>query len=322
MGGRGVSMRDPYQVLGLTRSSSQDEIKSAYRRLAKKMHPDLNPGKPEIERQFKDITAAYDLLSDPGKRGRFDRGEIDASGAEQRGGFWRSRAGRGRAPFESAAGGVETEDLFEEFIRTATRGRRGERKGGPFGRGGTDSAQPQRGADVKVPLTIAFLEAARGVKKRVALPDGKTVELVVPAGTEDGQQMRLKGQGRAGIAGGEPGDAFIDIAVEPHPLFERKGKDLHLHLPVSLAEAVLGAAVTVPTLSGKVTLRIPKGSNGGTMLRLKGKGFSDAKGSLVGDQYVHLRLMVPEPSDPELEKFLERWKPRAYEPRKRAGLDQ
>src|SRR5258708_1747990 len=306
-------MRDPYQVLGLARSASQDEIKTAYRRLAKKLHPDLNPGKPEIERQFKDITAAYDFLSDSAKRGRFDRGEIDASGAEQRGGFWRSRGGRTRNPFESAAsGGVETEDLFEEFIRTATRGRRGNAR----------TAQTQRGADVTVHLTVAFLEAVTGAKRRVALPDGRTVELVVPPGTETGQQMRLKGQGRAGIAGGEAGDAFIDIAVEPHPLFERKGKDIHLQLPVTLSEAVLGAAITVPTLSGKVTLRVPKSSNGGTTLRLKGKGVPDAKGNLNGDQYVHLKLMVPEASDPELEKFLERWKPRGYEPRKRAGLDE
>ena len=317
-----MSLRDPYQVLGIARTASQDEIKTAYRRLAKKLHPDLNPGRPEIERQFKDVASAYDLLSDPAKRGRFDRGEIDASGAEQRGGFWRSRAGqRGRGPFaDGGQGGVDTEDLFEEFLRTATRGRRGGAGTGQQRGGWGRTAQTQRGSDVVVPLSLSLADAVAGVKRRVTLPDGKTVEVVVPPGTDTGQQMRLKGQGKPGTGGGEAGDAFVEITVEPHPHFERKGKDIHLDLPVTLSEAALGAAVTVPTLTGKVTLRVPKGSNGGTTLRLKGKGVPDAKGA-TGDQYVHLKLMLPESPDGELEKFLERWRPRSYEPRKRAGFE-
>jgi DnaJ-class molecular chaperone len=217
---------------------------------------------------------------------------------------------------------VETEDLFEEFLRTATRGRRGGSGGGAGTGGGWGrTAQAQRGGDVTIPLSLSFQDAVLGTKKRVALPDAKTVEVVVPPGTDTGQQMRLKGQGKTGTGGGEAGDAFVEITVEPHAYFERKGKDIHLHLPVTLGEAALGAAVTVPTLTGKVALRVPKGSNGGTTLRLKGKGVPDLKGSSAGDQYVHLKLVLPEPPDGELEKFLERWRPRAYEPRKRGGFE-
>lgn len=319
-------MRDPYQTLGVTRGASQDEIKSAYRKLAKKFHPDLNPGKPDVERQFKDVNAAYDIVGDADKRAKYDRGEIDASGNEQRGGgFWRNarpgaraNAGAGNAggdPFAGSPFGA-ADDIFDEFIRQATRGNaggRGRRGAGP---------RPERGADVTYALKLDFIEAAAGIaKKRVSFPDGKALDLTIPPGTEEGAKLRLKGQGRAGVGGGEAGDAYVDIQVSPHPFFERKGSDVYLDLPVTLQEAVIGAAITVPTIDGKVTLRVPENSSAGTTLRLKGKGI-DAKGGPRGDQYVRIRIALPDEPDRELERFLEKWKPKNYQPRKKAGLEQ
>ena len=314
-------MRDPYQTLGVSRGASQDEIKSAYRRLAKKFHPDLNPGKPEVERQFKDVSAAYDIVGDTEKRARFDKGEIDASGNEQRGtgGFWRSRAGgnaRANAnadPFAGSPFGA-ADDIFDEFIRQATKGQAGGRRRGA-------GPRPERGADATYSLKLDFLEAAAGIKKRVTFPDGKALDVAIPPGTEDGAKLRLKGQGKPGSAGGEAGDAFVDIQVAPHLYFERKGTDVHLDLPVTLGEAVGGAAITVPTIDGKVTLRVPENSNAGTTLRLKGKGIVDAKSGVRGDQYVRIRIALPDEPDRELERFLEKWKPKNYQPRKKAGLE-
>ncbi len=322
-------MRDPYQTLGVTRGASQDEIKSAYRKLAKKFHPDLNPGKPDVERQFKDVNAAYDIVGDTDKRAKYDRGEIDASGNEQRGGggFWRgarsgtranagASAGAGNAdPFAGSPFGA-ADDIFDEFIRQATRGTAGGKR-----RGAGTGPRPERGADVTYALKLDFLEAAAGiVKKRVSFPDGKALDLTIPPGTEEGAKLRLKGQGKPGIAGGEAGDAYVDIQVLPHPFFERKGSDVYLDLPVTLHEVVAGAAITVPTIDGKVTLRVPENSNAGTTLRLKGKGI-DAKGGPRGDQYVRIRIALPDEPDRELERFLEKWKPKNYQPRKKAGLE-
>ena len=319
-------MRDPYQTLGVPRSASQDEIKAAYRRLAKKFHPDLNPGKPEVERQFKEVSAAYDIVGDTDKRGRFDKGEIDASGNEQRsaggGGFWRNaranagaRANANNAnadPFAGSPFGAG-DDIFDEFIRQATKGAAGGRKrAGP---------RAERGGDATYQLKLDFLEAAAGIKKRVTFPDGKHVDVTIPPGTEDGAKLRLKGQGRPGAGGAEAGDAYVEVQVAPHPHFERKGSDIHLDLPVTLAEAVMGAASTVPTNDGKVTLRVPENSNAGTTLRLKGKGVADSKTGVRGDQYVRIRIALPEEPDRDLERFLEKWKPKAYQPRKKAGLE-
>ncbi len=321
-------MRDPYQTLGVPRSASQDEIKSAYRKLAKKFHPDLNPGKPEVERQFKEISSAYDIVGDADKRARFDKGEIDASGNEQRsaggggGGFWRNaRSGagaRGNAnnagadPFAGSPFGAG-DDIFDEFIRQATKGAAGGRKrSGP---------RVERGGDVTYQLKLDFLEAAAGIKKRVTFPDGKAIDITIAPGTEDGSKLRLKGQGRPGAGGAEAGDAYVEIQVAPHAFFERKGSDIYLDLPVTLGEAVVGAAITVPTIDGKVTLRVPENSNAGTTLRLKGKGANDSKTGVRGDQYVRIRIALPEEPDRELERFLEKWKPKSYHPRKKAGLE-
>ncbi|MSP50032.1 MAG: J domain-containing protein [Alphaproteobacteria bacterium] len=313
-------MRDPYQTLGVARGASHEDIKSAYRKLAKKFHPDLNPGKPDVERLFKEVSAAYDVIGDTDKRARFDKGEIDASGNEQRGGggFWRrarsgasARTNANADPFAGSPFGA-ADDIFDEFIRQATTGAAGSRKRGA-------GPGPERGADVTYLLKLDFLEAAAGLKKRVTFPDGKPLDVTIPPGTEDGAKLRLKGQGRAG--GAEAGDAYVDIQVAPHAHFERKSNDVHLDLPVTLGEAVTGAAITVPTIDGKVTLRVPENSNAGTTLRLKGKGIVDAKSGVRGDQYVRIRIALPDEPDRELERFLEKWKPKAYQPRKKAGLE-
>jgi DnaJ-class molecular chaperone len=310
-------MKDPYQTLGVARGASQDEIKAAYRRLAKKLHPDVNPGKPEVERQFKEVSGAYDIVGDVEKRAKFDRGELDSSGNEQKGGFWRGarpgggqKANAGGAPFGDGAFGGD--DIFDEFIRQATSGGRRGRRTGPV---------PERGADVTYSLKLDFLEAAAGIKKRVTFPDGKSLDITIAPGTEGGAKLRLKGQGRPGTGGADSGDAFVEVQVASHAYFERKGADIHLDLPVTLGEAVFGAAITVPTIDGKVTLRVPENSSAGTTLRLKGKGVADGKTGVRGDQYVHLRLALPDEPDRELERFLEKWKPKAYQPRKKAGLE-
>ncbi|GIK96837.1 MAG: molecular chaperone DnaJ [Alphaproteobacteria bacterium] len=303
-------MKDPYQTLGVARGASAEDIKKAYRKLAKKLHPDLNPGNKKIEQEFKEVSAAYDLLSDAEKRARFDRGEIDASGAERPGrGFYRSYAESGQGAKYRSADSSFAEDIFSDLF------------GGGFGdrarsRGGT--RMNIRGADVSYATTASFVEAALGAKKRLMLTDGKTLDITIPPGTEDGQTLRLKGQGLPGM-GGPPGDAFIEVKVEPHPFFTREGNDIHLELPVTLPEAVLGASVTVPTIDGKVSLKIPPGSNTGRTLRLRGKGVP--KGGARGDQYVKLKVVLPDTPDAELTEFAERWgKRNPYDVRGKAGL--
>ncbi len=279
-------MKDPYAVLGVPHDASAADIKKAYRRLAKALHPDLNPGQSAVEQRFKEITAAYDLLSDPGRRARFDRGEIDASGAERARGFHNagSRAQQGAAD----AGTFSFDDIISEFL-----GR--QRRAGPAGRGG----------DSTYKLRIPFIEAARGGKRRVTLPNGRTLEVGIPAGIETGQTLRLRRQGEPGLGSGMAGDALIEIEVEPHPSFERRERDIHAELPVSLTEAVLGATITIPTIHGDVVLQVPRGSNSGATLRLRGKGIVTPGGA--GDHYVKLRVMLPDPPEPELAKFLESW---------------
>jgi DnaJ-class molecular chaperone len=287
-------MRDPYTVLGVARTASEDEIKKAYRKLAKKLHPDLNPGKKAIEQQFKEITAAYDFLSDSQKRARYDRGEIGADGAEKmhfRGGGPFARdfganpfgagarpgAGAGRANAGGGGFGAGLDDIIAEFLG---RGRKA---------GNAENAAQK--------LKLGFLEAARGGKHRVTLPDGRAIEVTIPPAIEAGQKLRLK-DSRAG-------EIFLEIEIEPHPLFTRKDRDIYVDIPVTLIEAVLGATITVPTIHGAVMLKVPRGSNTGATLRLKGKGI--ASNGTAGDQLVKLRVTLPDPPDPELVKFLERW---------------
>ena len=290
---------DPYSILGVEKGASQDEIQKAYRRLAKKLHPDLNPGNKRAEDQFKEVSAAYDLLGDPDKRARFDRGEIDATGAErpqQR--FYRDFADSG-SPYASDAGFADfagSEDILSEI----------------FGRSGRTTMR-MRGADVHYRLDLDFLDAINGGKRQITLPDGSVLDVSIPPGTRDGQILRLRGKGRPGVGGGPPGDALIEIEVRAHRFFTRKGDDIHVDLPVSLSEAVLGGKVKVPTPSGAVTMTVPKWANTGSVLRLKGKGVPRVDGSR-GDELVTLKVVLPEKPDPELEKFVAEWRG-AYSPR-------
>ena len=301
---------DPYTTLGVKNDATQDEIQKAYRRLAKKLHPDLNPGNKVAEEKFKEITAAYDLLSDPVKRARFDRGEVDASGTERpRQQYYRDFADQdGWSAYTNNAGFADfgdyagAEDILSEI----------------FGREGR-AGRRRRGQDVRYHLALSFLDAVNGGKQSIVLPDGTTLDVNIPPGTRDGQILRLKGKGRPAAGDGTPGDALIEISVLPHPYFTRRGDDIYLDLPISLKEAVLGAKVKVPTPSGTVTAAVPKWSSTGRVLRLKGRGVPRSDDS-KGDQYVTLRLVLPQKPDPKLEEFMAQWQPAEDSPRQSMGV--
>ncbi len=307
-------MEDPYDVLGVARDAKPDAIRAAYRKLAKKHHPDLNPGKPEAADKFKAINAANDLLSDPEKRARFDRGEIDATGAEKppEHGYYRDFGdAAGRAKYRTDAGGFDPEDLEDLF---AAFGQRGGAAGGRGGRRRGGQGFAARGPDAQYSLTVSFLDAATGTVRRLALPDGKTLDVTIPAGLRDGHVLRLKGQGYPGLGDGPPGDALVEVTVAPHPLFRREGNDILLTLPVTLKEAVLGAALEVPTIKGKVRLSVPPGSGTGTRLRLRGRGIRD------GHQFVELAVVLPPGEEPALAEFLKTWTP-VHDVDPRAGME-
>jgi len=312
-------MADPYSTLGVARGASEKDIKSAYRKLAKELHPDRNKDNPKAAERFSDVTRAYDLLSDKDKRAQFDRGEIDADGNPTTpfgaGGFRSARAGNGRAGggfggFGGGFGGgeeVDLGDIFEGLFggRGGAGGMGG--RSGPSGFGGGmggGRAQPPRGSNVQYRLTVPFADAATRQDQRITLADGKTIDLKLPAGVENGTQMRLKGKGESGPGGA--GDALVTIEVQPHAFFRRDGDDIRLDLPISLDEAVNGAKVKVPTVEGAVMLTIAAGSGSGKTLRLKGKGFSRKDGTR-GDQLVTLQVELP-PDDQDLAKRLEGWR--------------
>jgi DnaJ-class molecular chaperone len=314
-------MLDPYKVLGVEKSANADEIKSAYRKLAKKLHPDVNPGRKDIEQKFKEVTAAYDLLSDAGKRKRYDRGEIDAMGNE-RGfagagadpGSWsnytRRSGGRGGDDPFAQFGGAE--DIFAQFMS----GMGGGGMGGTGSRGRRGGANMQ-GGDVTYSLAVPFVEASLGGKRRVTLASGRTIEVTIPPGTDEGHKLRLRGQGAHGP--GVAGDAIFEIHVQPHPYFTRKDDDIYLEVPISLPEALLGANIKVPTLDGHVAIKVPRGANTGTTLRLKGKGIPTGK-SEIGDMFVKMKILLPEPQPADLAEYIEKWaKQNAYDPRKKLG---
>jgi DnaJ-class molecular chaperone len=285
---------DPYQTLGVKKDASQEEIQKAYRQLAKKLHPDLNPGNKQAEERFKEVAAAYDILGDADKRGRFDRGEIDASGAERpRQRFYRDFADEPHA-YSNDAGYADfagADGIFSQF----------------FNREGRANIR-MRGADVRYTLPLDFLEAINGGKRQITLPEGSTLDVNIPAGTRDGQVLRLRGKGRPGVNGGPAGDALIEVEVLPHPVFTLKGDDIHAELPIALRLAVLGGKTKAPTPTGPVTVTVPKWSNTGKVLRLKGKGAPRPDGS-KGDEFLTVKVMLPEKPDPELESFVARWKP-------------
>ncbi len=311
-------MRDPYQVLGVSKTASAAEIKQAFRKLAKEYHPDSRPNDPKVAERFKEISAAHQLLGNAEKRGQYDRGEINADGtprAPQFHGFQHAGGGGG-APFEfefssggarpgGAGGAGGPDDFLSEFFSGI--------------RGAGRRAFRSRGEDLKYTLAVSFLDAARGGKERIKLPNGKTLDVAIPAGVKDGQQIRLRGQGGEGSGGGPAGDALVQITVKPHPFFERDGDHIRVSLPISLPEAVLGGKVEVPTIDGNVTMSVPENANSGDKLRLKGKGLPQAGGKGRGDQLVTLQIRLPDGGDRKLRDFVEEWgKQQVYNPR--AGL--
>ena len=308
--------RDPYLELGVSRGASAAEIRKAFHKLAKQHHPDTNPGNKAAEDRFKLVTAAFDILGDPEKRKKFDAGEIDADGRESFRGFGGgggSPFGAGGSPFGAGGGrsaGFEGVDLGDIFGDILGRGRGGGGQAGGFGGGFAP-----RGADVRARVEIELEEAIHGGKKRIAFSDGRTIDLTIPKGAEEGQSLRLKGQGAPGRAG--PGDALIELTIRPHPLYRREGELLVMDLPVSIPDAVLGGKVQAPTPDGAVTLTVPKAANSGQFLRLKGKGLANAAGKR-GDLIAKLVLMLPDTPDADLTAFAETWRAeRSYAAKRR-----
>ncbi len=293
---------DPYVTLGVERSATDEEIRRAYLKLVKELHPDVNP-KPAAHERFKKVTAAHDILGDAPRRKQFDRGEIDANG-EPRRHAQRPHAGagaRGGAGFS----GFNSEDIFSDIFG-GLRGSRGGFGGNPG---------PARGADARYTLEIDLVEAAQGAKKRVTLPGGGVLDLAVPEGVADAQVLRLKGKGGAGQRGGEAGDALVEIKVRPHALFKRSGEDILIDVPVTIDEAVLGAKIEVPSLSGRLQITVPKATSSGQVLRLKSKGIRNAATGLTGDQLVTIRIVLPAEIDEGLAYFLSEWRQKnRYDP--------
>jgi DnaJ-class molecular chaperone len=296
-------MKDPYDVLGVERSASLEDIRKAYRGLAKKLHPDLNPGNRQAEERFKEVASAYDILSDKDKRQRYDDGEIDATGAERpRQRYYKDFASQPDQPYANASGFADfadTDDILSEFLRQQAHARAN-----------------ARGPDLSYRLLVEFLDAVNGGTMRLDLPQGGTLDVRIPPGIAEGQVLRLRGKGAPGFGEGGPGDALVEVSIKPHRFFTRQGDDIHVEVPVTLTEAVLGGRITVPTPTGPVTMTVPKHANTGTVLRLRGKGFARPGGG-HGDEFVKLKLMLPDQPDPALETFLSNWEAgKAYDPRR------
>ena len=310
---------DPYNIRGVSETASQDEIKKAYRKLAKSLHPDLNPDDPGKQAEFQAVSAAHDLLSDPEKRRRFDAGEIDASGQERpqrefyhhhasQDGGERYDGGFAGQGFGRGFGAGDPEDLSDIFSDLFGRRQRG----------GAHREFHARGPDTRYQLEVGFLDAVLGTTRSVTMPDGNGIAITIPAGVDDGQTLRLRGKGAPGYGDGPPGDALVTISVQPHPVFTRDGADIEMELPITFDEAVLGARVDVPTISGSVSMKIPPGASSGQRLRLKGKGLRSGKSQ--GDQTVRLKIVIPKDMSDEMLSIAEKWRDAStFDPRAELG---
>jgi DnaJ-class molecular chaperone len=293
---------DPYATLGVAKNASDEDIRRAFRKLAKELHPDISKGNEE---RFKKVSSAYEILGDADKRRAYDRGEIDGRGDPRHAGFRQYRGARAGA---AAGGGGFDEfgfgDIFSDIFSGAGQ------------RAGARSNFVSKGHDVRYTLEVDFLESAAGATKRVTLPGGGTLDLNVPAGVTDGQVLRLKGKGQRGATGAaEPGDALVEIRVRPHALFKREDDDILVEVPITIDEAVLGAKVEVPTISGRVQLTVPKGTSSGRVFRLKGKGVKSAGRTEAGDQLVTVKIVLPETIDDTLAYFFSEWRQKnGYDP--------
>ena len=307
---------DPYTELGVLRTASADELRKAFRKLAKQYHPDANPGNKQAEEKFKRVSGAFDLVGDPDTRKKFDAGQIDAEGRETMHGFGGRQGPFGQGGNSFGQGGpggrgaqfegVDINDILGDMFGRGGPGR---------GRGaGFRPPPPAKGADVRGKVDISLEDAIAGAKKRLAFPDGRTIEVAIPKGASDGQTLRLKGQGQGGPGG--PGDALIDIAVRPHPIYRIEGENLMMDVPISVPDAVLGGKVTVPTPEGNVALTVAPGANSGQILRLKGRGLP--KGGKRGDLMARLVVTLPDGPDSDLEAFAAEWREkRPYAPRRK-----
>ncbi len=296
-------MKDPYDVLGVERTAAPEDIRKAYRGLAKKLHPDLNPGDRAAEERFKEVASAYDILSDKDKRKRYDDGEIDATGAERpRQRFYRDTAPEDDGRYANSSGFAdfaESDDILAEFIRQQAHARAN-----------------ARGPDISYRLPVSFLDAVNGGTMRLDLPQGGTLDVRIPPGIVEGQVLRLRGKGGPGRGTGGAGDALVEVSIKPHRFFTREGDDIHVEVPVTLSEAVAGGRINVPTPSGTVVMTVPKHSNTGTVLRLRGKGAAKPGGG-NGDTFVKLKVMLPDPPDAALDAFVSTWEPgTTYDPRR------
>ncbi len=299
--------QDPYVELGVSRTATADEIRKAFRALAKDLHPDRNPDNKAAEERFKRVSAAFDVVGDPEKRARFDRGEIDADGREVQRGFGGAGGyGPGHGARDARFDGMD----FDEIL------------GGMFGgrsRNGARSNFAMKGSDVQARLEIDLEDAIKGAVKRVVFADGRTLDVTIPKGADDGQTLRLRGQGYPGRGTAAAGDALIELSLRRHPIFRREDADLHMDLPISVPDAVLGAKVDAPTPDGAVSLTVPRHTNAGAVLRLKGRGAFDVETGRRGDLFAHIVIVLPEQIDAELTRFAETWRrDRPYSPTRRS----